>query len=68
MECIRGIKPNLGIFNIHGRIVYKKEKGCSYFYEMLCTHDKKDGWDGPCNKMDLTNLDPNYEFDLRVLL
>ena len=32
---------------------------------MLSTHDKKDGWDGPCNRMenDLTNFDPDYEFD-----
>ena len=22
MECIRGIKPNIGIFNIYGRIVH----------------------------------------------
>ena len=64
MECIRGIKPNIGVFNIHGRIVHKKVKGCSHFYEL--SHDRSDGWDGPCNKMesDLTNLDPNYDFDL----
>ena len=32
---------------------------------VLSTHDKKDGWDGPCNRMeyDLTNFDPDYEFD-----
>ena len=65
MECTRGIKPNIGMFNIYGRIVHKKAKGCSHFYKLLCAHDKKDGWDSPCYKMenDLTNLDPNYEFD-----
>ena len=30
-ECIRGIKPSIGIYNIYGRIVHKKAKGCSYF-------------------------------------
>ena len=60
MECIRGIKPNIGIFNIYGRIVHKKAKGCSHYYDLLSTHDRSDGWEGPCNKMesDLTNLDP----------
>ena len=65
MECIRGIKPNIGVFNIYGRIVHKKAKGCSYFYKLLCAHDKQDGWENPCNKMenDLTNLNPEYTFD-----
>ena len=43
MECIKGIKPSIGIYNIYGRIVHKKAKGCSHFYKMLSTHDKKDG-------------------------
>ena len=65
MECIRGIKPSIGVFNIYGRIVHKKAKGCSHFYELLSTHDRSDGWESPCNKMesDLTNLDPSYDFD-----
>ena len=65
MECIRRIKPSIGIYNIYGRIMHKKANGCSHFYKMLSTHDRKDGWDGPCNKMeiDLTNFDPDYEFD-----
>ena len=31
----------------------------------MSTHDKKEGWDRPCNKMenDLLNFDPDYEFD-----
>ena len=60
-----GIKPSIGIYNIYGRIVYRKAKGCSHFYKMLCAHDKKDGWEGPCNRMenDLTDLDPDYEFN-----
>ena len=65
MECIRGIKPNICVFNINGRIVHKKAKGCSHFYEVLGAHDRSDGWDRPCNKMesDLTNLELSYDFD-----
>ena len=45
MECIRGIRRSIGIFNIYGRIVHKKAKGCSHFYKMLSTHDKRwVGW------------------------
>ena len=51
MECIRGIKPNIGVFNIYGRIVHKKAKGCSYFYVLLCTHDKKMGGIAPVIKL-----------------
>ena len=34
-------------------------------YKMLSAHDKKDGWDSSCNKMenDLADFDPEYEFD-----
>ena len=34
----------MGTFNIYGRIVAKKAKGCSYFYELLCANAKTDGW------------------------
>ena len=46
MECIKGMKPSIGIYNIYGRIVHKNAKGCSHFYKMLSTHDKKRwmGW------------------------
>ena len=64
-ECIRGIGPCIGIYNIYGRIVHKKAKGCYYFYKILSTHDRKDGWESACNRMesDLTEYDPDYEFD-----
>ena len=26
MDCIRGIKPNIGVFNMYGHIVHKKQK------------------------------------------
>ena len=32
MECIRGISPSIGIYNVYGRIVHKKAKGCAHNY------------------------------------
>ena len=34
----------MGTFNIYGRIVTEKAKGCSSFYELLCANAKSDGW------------------------
>ena len=34
----------MGTLNLYGRIVTKKVKGCSYFYELLCANYKSDGW------------------------
>ena len=34
----------MGTFNLYGRIVTKKAKGCSYFYELLNANAKSDGW------------------------
>ena len=31
VECIRDIKSPINNFNIYGRIVHKKAKGCAYF-------------------------------------
>ena len=31
-------------YNIYGRIVTKTKKGCSYFFSLLNTHAKMDGW------------------------
>ena len=69
-DCIRGIKPFISNYNIYGRIVHKKAKGCSYFYKLLCAQDKNDEWVAPCNGMekDLVEFDPNYDFDLERFL
>ena len=65
MNCIREIKPVISNYNIYGQIVYKKAKGCSHSYKLLCAYDKNDGWAAPCNRMerDLTEFNPNYYFD-----
>ena len=38
------IRQKMGTFNLYGRIVTKKAKGCSYFYELLNANAKSDGW------------------------
>ena len=62
MDCVREIKPMISNYKIYGRIVNKKEKGCSHFYKLLCANDKTDGWIAPCNGMerDLTEFNPSY--------
>ena len=31
-------------YNIYGRLVTKRKKGCAYYYALLNTHAKADGW------------------------
>ena len=38
------IRQKIGTFNLYGRMVTKKAKGCSYFYELLNAKAKSDGW------------------------
>ena len=68
VECVREIKPMISNYYIHGIIVYKKEKGCSHFYKLLCANDKNDGWVAPCNGMekDLTEFNPSYNFEREI--
>ena len=33
-----------GNFNIYGRLITKRKKGCSYYYSLLNANAKKDGW------------------------
>ena len=64
-KCLVGIKPKISNYNIYGRIVFKRAKGCSYFYKLLCVNNKSDGWENPCKSMeiDLKNVDQNYTFE-----
>ena len=52
VEWHRQIKPPISNMNAYGRIVHRKAKGCSNFYNLLSFHDKKDGWDGACCSME----------------
>ena len=31
-------------YNIYGRLVTKRKKGCAFYYSLLNTHAKSDGW------------------------
>ena len=31
-------------YNVYGRLVTKRKKGCNFFYSLLNTHAKSDGW------------------------
>ena len=39
-------------YNIYGRIVTKKKKGCNFFYSLLNAHAKSDGWTKCCLKVE----------------
>ena len=70
MDCVRDIKPTISNYNIYGRIVNKKEKGCTHFYKLLCANDKTDGCVASCNGMerDLTEFNPSYKFERETFL
>ena len=38
---LRKVKPVFGIFNIYGHIVFKKNKGCDFFYKLIKSSRKK---------------------------
>ena len=40
------IRRTIHLYNMYGRIVTKKSKGCSYYYDLLNINAKTDGW---CN-------------------
>merc|ERR1711888_254978 len=41
-----------GEYNIYGRLVTRRRKGCSYFYSLLNIHAKTDGWVKCCTKLE----------------
>ena len=34
-RLLLAIRPKIGIFNVYGRIMFRKKKGCLYFYKLL---------------------------------
>ena len=60
VDYVREIKPTISNYNIYGRIVNEKVKGCSHFYKLLCTIGA-----APCNRTerDLTEFNPSYNFE-----
>ena len=55
----------MGTFNLYGRIVTKKIKGCSYYYELLCANFKSDGWVIPELKLiaEMTDYVDNINYE-----
>ena len=41
------IRQKIRTFNLYGRIITKKARGCSYFYELLTANAKSDRWTLP---------------------
>ena len=38
------VRETLELYNLYGRIIAKKTKGCSYYYDILNANSKKEGW------------------------
>ena len=47
-----GIRHMNEAYNVYGRLVTKRKKGCSFFYSLLNAHAKTDGWSKCCVKME----------------
>ena len=62
---LKKTRETLEIYNVYGRIVTKKPKGCSYYYELLSAHSKKDGWDQAKYKLEaeLSEFYGQLEYD-----
>ena len=59
------IRRTIHHYNIYGRIVTKKSKGCSYFYDLLNMNAKNDGWVncGLKLKVDFSEANLDWEYD-----
>ena len=53
------MRQTLGIYNLYGRIVTKKAKGCSFYYELLNANAKNDGWIQPKKRLVAEIIDFN---------
>ena len=60
------IRQKIGTFNLYGRIVTKKAKGCSFYHELLSANAKKDGWVLPKIKLVAEMVDLKMTLDTRI--
>ena len=51
------IGPRIGIYNIYGRIVFRKSKGCAYYYKLPNAHKRYDGWITASNSLEKEAID-----------
>ena len=56
---------NVESYNIYGRLVTKRKKGCSHFYSLLNVNAKRDGWVRCGSKLedDLYDEGIDWEYD-----
>ena len=47
------------LYNLYGRIITKKNKGCSYYYELLNLNTKTDGWSNTSLKLEVDFSEQN---------
>ena len=64
----RGIKSKStdNGYNIYGRLVTRRKKGCAYYYTMLNTHAKTDGWTRCSNKLEADAEDAGFSWECDV--
>ena len=59
------MRQSLELYNLYGRIVTKKAKGCSFYNEVLNANSKQNGWIQPKNKLEteITEFDNEFKYD-----
>ena len=53
-------------YNIYGRLVTRRKKGCAYYYAMLNTHAKTDGWIRCSTKLEADAEDAGLSWECDV--
>ena len=53
-------------YNIYGRLVTRRKKGCSYYYTMLNIHAKTDGWTRCSTKLEADAEDAGFSWECDV--
>ena len=58
------IKPRVGIYNVYGRTVFRKSKGCPHYHKLVNANKKHNGWVTACNSLEKEVLEhfPNDIF------
>ena len=69
MNCgwLGKITQKIGTVNLYGRMVTKKAKGCSFFYDLLSVNAKSDGWILPESKLLTEMADFKMTYTMKTL-
>ena len=59
------VRDTIELYNIYGKTITKKPKGCSHYYNLLNANSRKDGWVDANTKLEaeLTEFDNELEYD-----